>query len=134
MENQTQLDKYIIESKDDQHLDRVILEDKTLKLPAIKGKWCSRYITHKKEIRKLLALKDKAIQQISENIINSSPISITKIMAVKQAQDHELITKINKQIEEEEMLVEYCEKLDKIFSGMSYDIGNLVNLIKMETC
>ena len=47
--------------------------------------------------------------------------------------DHETIFEIDNKIKNCEMILEICEKSEKILSSASYDIKNLVELIKMET-
>lgn len=133
IKKESKLDEYQKEVKIDLELDRVILEDKQLKLPAIKGKWVARQLNHKKELSRLQTLYEDAIEQITEKIINEAAVGMSKIAASKQAESHELVKKIKSEIKEQVYIIEYLEKIEKVFSSMTYDIKNLTELIKMET-
>jgi hypothetical protein len=127
------LKKYQKEIAADLFLDRISLEEKTLKLPGIKGRWVSILVNHKKDIDNLWDLYNQALKSVTKKIIDESPVKISIKIAEESAKDHELILKIRKEIKEQERIVEYLEKMEKVFSSMSYDISNLITLIKMET-
>ena len=40
---------------------------------------------------------------------------------------------INQQIKEHKLVIEFLEKSEKIFSSLTFDIKNLVEIIKLET-
>lgn len=126
-------EQYLIEIDKDLELDRIILEEKQLKLPGIKGKWIGRLINHKKGIDNLWKLYNQAIKEVATKIINESPVAISKPVAQKSAEEDELVLKIRKEIKEQERIVEYLEKMEKVFSSMTYDIKNVIDLIKQET-
>ena len=44
-----------------------------------------------------------------------------------------VLTEINEQIEENELIIEYLEKVEKIFSSTTYDLKNAIELMKMES-
>jgi len=125
-------EQYLIEINKDLELDRIILEEKQLKLPGIKGKWIGRLINHKKGIDNLWKLYNQAIKQVTEKIIKDSPVAISKPVAQKSAEEDELILKIRREIKDQERIVEYLDKMEKVFSSMTYDIRNVVDMIKQE--
>jgi chaperonin cofactor prefoldin len=43
-----------------------------------------------------------------------------------------ILTDINEEIEELELVIEYLEKAEKIFSSTTYDLKNAIELMKME--
>ena len=43
-----------------------------------------------------------------------------------------VIAEINEEIEELELIIEYLEKAEKIFSSTTYDIKNAIELMKLE--
>jgi hypothetical protein len=129
----TTLQKYQKEIEKDTKLDRIILEEVQLKLPAIKAKWQSRCMNHKVDIDNLTDLYNEALVKISQKIESESPIALSQIMTKKQAENHPLAIKIQKQIRENTRIVEYLEKIEKTFASMSYDMKNMVELIKQET-
>jgi hypothetical protein len=129
----TTLVKYQREIAQDTKLDRVIVEEVQLKLPGLKAKWQSRLANHKTEIDKLTDLYDDALETIAKKIEKESPIQISIVIARKQAENHALITKIKKQIRENTRIVEFLENINKTFATMTYDVKNVIDLIKQET-
>jgi chaperonin cofactor prefoldin len=43
-----------------------------------------------------------------------------------------VLHEINEQIEEMELVVEYLEKAERVFSSTTYDLKNAIELMKME--
>lgn len=132
VEKESTLIEYQKEMAKDLQLNRIELEEQQLKLPANKGKWVARYINHKKEIDKLTELLENAIDKIANKTIAESTIGISKIEAKKIAENHELVKKIKKEIKDHQRIVEFLEKHEKILSSMTYDISNILSLIKLE--
>lgn len=128
----TQFEIYRNEFEGDLQIDRVNLEEKQLKLPAIKGKWVGRLMNHKAEKDKLYELYDLAIKKISVKIKEESLIELSTVAAERQAENHDLAKKIKKQIKEQDLLIEYLEKMEKHLSAITYDIRNITDMMKME--
>ena len=40
---------------------------------------------------------------------------------------------VQRRIDEQELIVEFLEKTEKTFSSLSFDIKNIIEIIKMET-
>jgi len=130
----TQFEQYRKEFDHDLQIDRINLEEKQLELPAVKGKWVGRLMTHKSEKAKLYELYDLAIKKIGTNIKAESLVEISIVAAERQAEGHDLIKKIKKQIKEQDLLIEYLEKMEKHLSAITYDIRNITDIMKMEVC
>ena len=128
----TQFELYRNEFVNDLKIDRVNLEEKQLELPAMKGKWVGRLMTHKNEKDKLYELYDLAIKKIGTKIASESPVELSKVASERQAQQHDLAKKIKKQIKEQDLLIEYLEKMEKHLSSITYDIRNITDMMKME--
>jgi len=126
-------DIYQKEMDRDLLIDRINLEEVQLRLPALKGKWVARLMNSKKERDKLEKLYQDAIEQIGEKIKKESTIEISKISAERQAESHVLAKKIKNEIKDQEYIIEYLEKMEKVLSSTTYDIKNLTELIKLET-
>ena len=127
------LKKYQREVSRDLEIDRILLEDKQMRLPGLKGKWVAALMNHKSEIDNLWELYNKALVNATVKVIKDSPIQLAKRVAEDKARESELIVKIRKEIKDQELIVEYLEKMEKVFSSMSYDISNVISLIKLET-
>ena len=127
------LDEYKAEIDKDVQLDRINIVEQQLKAPALKAKWVSRTMNHKKQILTLEDILEAAMMEVTKKIKNESPIEISDIVAERSAESHELIKKIKKQIKDERAIVEYLEKVERIFSSLTYDLKNIADFIKLET-
>jgi hypothetical protein len=118
----------------DLKLDRIELLEKQLMLPAIKHKWVSRLIENKRtknqlEIKKK-NLKADVLKTLQENGI---PSNIPKAALDRKIDSSESVSKIDEQIKETEIIIEYLEKVENICRSLTYDIKNAVELEKLET-
>lgn len=126
------IDKYAKELEDDSQLDRMNVSEKQLKLPAIRAKWITRFINTKQDLNELYGILDEAIDKVSEKIKKESQIAISTPTAEKQAESNDLVKKIRKQIKENQLIIEFLEKVEKSTHVMTYDIKNVVDIIKSE--
>jgi len=127
------LSTYASELNADIKLDRVNVSDVQLKLPAIKGKWVARLMNHKADLMELVDNRDTAVRSIAKKIKEDSPVAVHDGFTYKEAEQHELIKKVDKEIHTQRNIIEYLEKVEKVVSSTTYDIKNLCELIKMET-
>lgn len=127
------LEQYIDELSKDVHVDEFSLKECQMRLPAIKHKWVGRLIRHKSELFKLNSDKDKLLSDVVKKIQSTQEYAMTIPAAEKLAIKHEWIKSINSKIRDVELIIEFLDKCEKIFHGMSFDIKNLVEIIKMET-
>lgn len=126
------LDKYILELEDDLKIERVSLEEKTLLVAGIKGKWLAKLSRHKKELISFQELLEEAKIKISKEIEKNSDISYNKATLEKLALDHEIVKKIRKSLDKEKLLIEFCDKALTIVSSMSFDVKNIIEWCKLE--
>ena len=131
-QSQSILQKYIDEIDQDVELNNFNVKDVQLKLPAIKHKYVSRLIAHKRRLSSLY--RDKSIKQdkVITSLKEQSVYKLTDAMAKKAASSHNNIKDIDVAIAEEKSIIELLEKVEKILSSMTYDIKNLIELMKME--
>jgi hypothetical protein len=122
------------EIEEDLKLDRLNLLEKQMMLPAIKHKWVSRLIQNKRHKNHLETskkiLKNDVLKKIEENGI---PKNLPKIALDKKIESTDSILKIEEQIKETEIIIEYLEKVENICRSLTYDIKNAVELEKLET-
>ena len=122
------------EIEEDLKLDRLNLLEKQMMLPAIKHKWVSRLIQNKRHKNHLETskkiLKNDILKKIEENGI---PKNLPKIALDKKIESTDSILKIEEQIKETEIIIEYLEKVENICRSLTYDIKNAVELEKLET-
>jgi hypothetical protein len=126
------LDKYINELKDDLKIERFSLDDKTLRVPGIKGKWLSRLSKHRVEYRNYQSLMDEAKAKLIKDYESKSNISYTKATLENLILDNDIIKKIRKNVDNEKSVIEFCEKTLSIVSSMTYDVKNIIEWTKLE--
>lgn len=128
-----QLEEYIKEMGKDVELDEFNMKDIQMKLPALKHKWVGRLIRHRGNISKLQQSRDNMIKQISQEMIDTATYQVTLPTAQKAAEKHSSIRTIDDSIKENKLIVDFLEKGERIFSGMSFDIKNIIEMMKLET-
>lgn len=128
-----QLEQYIKEMGVDVDLDEFALKEAQMKLPAIKHKWVGRLIRHKGEMERLQASRYNTIKQVAQEMIDTATYQVTLATAQKAAEKHTNVKAIDESIRECKLIVEFLEKSEKIFSSMSFDIKNIVEIMKLET-
>ena len=128
-----QLEQYIKEMGVDVELDEFALKEAQMKLPAIKHKWVGRLIRHKGEMERLQTSRYNTIKQVAQEMIDTATYQVTLATAQKAAEKHSNVKAIDESIRECKLIVEFLEKSEKIFSSMSFDIKNIVEIMKLET-
>jgi hypothetical protein len=102
-------------------------------LPATRHYWVGRLMFHKQEILKLKRLRKEAQKKIADKLEHESPVGLNP-KTLEQAQlHHPLVGKIDGQIAEHELVVEYLGKIEANFRSISFDIKNLIEIVKLET-
>lgn len=127
------LEQYIIELEKDVRVDQFNVRDCQMKLPAFKHKWVGRLMRHKHEVVKLKQKKHQIKKAVASKIQESSTYKVSKPIADKAAENHESIIDIQNNIEELAIIIEFLEKAERILSSMTFDIKNIVEIMKLET-
>jgi hypothetical protein len=126
------LDEYIKELEEDLKINELNLKDYQLKLPAIKHKWAGRYITLKMEIVQDNKKLDKTKKALTEEIEKASPVKLTTVSINQIIESHSVYKDFKSKIEEKKLVIELLEKTEKTLSSTTYDIKNLVEIMKLE--
>ena len=128
-----QLEQYIKEMGEDVDLDEFNLKDVQLKLPALKHKWVGRLIRAKGSQSAIQDRKDNVIMEIAKEVIATATYQVTLPTAMKAAEKHARVKKINEEMKENRLIIDFLEKGEKIYTGMSFDIKNITEIMKLET-
>lgn len=127
------IEEYILELEKDVKLDQFNVRDYQMKLPAFKHKWVGRLMRHKFEIVKLRREKDEIKKKVITKLQQNSTYKLSKPVAAKASENHESIVTIVHKINELNVVVEFLEKAERILASMTYDIKNLIEIMKLET-
>ena len=127
-------DKFQEEIKNDTQIDQMNLMDRQLMLPAIKHKWVARLIDQKRTRnnleRKKKVLKEEVLKKLESGGI---PTGVPKASIKEKVETSDTIKKINEELEDVAIIIEYLEKVEGIFRSMTYDIKNITEISKLET-
>ena len=126
------LDNYIAELQTDLLIERFSLDDKVMKVPGIKGKWLSRLSKHRKDYKNFDRLMGEAKAKLMREYEKNSDISYTKATLEKIILDNDVMVKIKRSLDNERIIIEFCEKSLTIVSSMTYDVKNIIEWSKLE--
>ena len=132
----SKIEEYSKEIIEDVKVDQLNLLDKQMILPTLKHKWVFRLIDAKRSLQKLNQrkkdIKLSALELYEKEMLNN-PVKLPKTAVERKIDSSDKVKNINNEIEELELLVEYLEKVEKVFSSMSYDFSTIAKLVAMET-
>jgi hypothetical protein len=127
-------EKYNEELSIDTAIDEMNILEQQMKLPAVKHKWVARLIENKNRLNKLNRTRKKNKAAVLANFeINGIPTGIPKGKVDSKIDGTDSMLTIDEQIEDVEAIIQYLEKIEKIFHSMTYDIKNIVEIQKMES-
>jgi hypothetical protein len=80
----------------------------------------------------LIRDKKQLKKEVVKKVISDSPVKISQSAAESAAERHESISKLNVFITEQDNIIEYLEKVEKIMGQMHWEIKNIIDINKME--
>lgn len=126
------LKRYIDEINKDLIVNDFNIKEVQLRLPSRKHFWVARLIDAKIDRNNLIGKKKDLKKELTQRIITESPVKITIQTAEFAAENTNEIELINNKVKEYDYIIEYLEKVEKIFSTMHWEIKNIVQLNQME--
>jgi hypothetical protein len=126
------LEEYIKELEEDLKINELNLRDYQLRLPALKHKWSGRLIRAKSSLNHLKAEKERLKNSVMTEINATSPVKLTQPVIASTAERHHSIQDITNKIKDTELIIELLEKTEKTLSSTTFDIRNLVEIMKLE--
>ena len=112
-------------------LNDLNLKEQQQRLPARKHFWVGRLIEAKIKRNELIATKSKLKKDLVKKVIEDSPVRINQTSAEAATEKYESVTKLNKDIKEQDTIIEYLEKVEKILGNMHWEIKNVIDMNKM---
>ena len=126
------LKKYIEDINKDLYLDDFNLKEVQMRLPARKHFWVARLIEAKIKRNTLFGKKKKLKKDLVKKVIQDSPVRINQTAAETAAERYDSVVSINNSIKEQDTIIEYLEKVEKIMSMKHWEIKNIVDINRME--
>ena len=114
-------------------IDELNLKDSQMNLPSVRHYWVGRLMHHKQEIVKLKKCKELASKKVKQIIENESPVSLHPKTILESIANHDTIKKIDDEIINNELLVEYLTKVEANLRDTQYGMNNLTKIITLET-
>jgi len=113
--------------------DELNLKDAQLSLAAVRHYWVGRLMFHKMQIAKLKKAKEKAIKTLKQKLEEEAPLTLNNKTINESVNSHELIIKVDEEIINNELLVEYLSKVESNLRDAQYGMNNLTKIITLET-
>jgi hypothetical protein len=126
------LEKYIKEIEEDLKIDEFNIKEASLKSPGRKHYWVSRLIHHKRNLQELEKQKSITIKKIAKELQHQAPVKLTDSTLERAVLESQVIKDILQKVNDERLLIEFLEKTEKTFSSLTYDIKNIVEIMKLE--
>lgn len=114
-------------------IDELNMKDAQMSLPSVRHYWVGRLMHHKQQIIKLKKAKDKAIKTLKQKLEHESPVGLSPKTIVESISQHDVILKIDEEITNNELLVEYLSKVEANLRDTQYGMNNLTKIITLET-
>ena len=127
------LEDYIKELESDLKISELELKDYQLRLPGVKHKWAGRCIRHKLELNGLRKKRDLLKRTLVDKLLEQSPVKLNLPVAERTVEKHSELVDMDNNIKQLELVVELLEKSEKTLSSTSYDLKNIIDIIKLET-
>ena len=126
------IEEYIEEIGKDVQISELNVKDRQMMLPALKHKYAGLLIRAKVGISKMYGERKGLLLRIAKKLQEKSPYELSDANAEKMAQGHEDIKSYAEKISMKKLEIELFEKAERIFSSMTFDIKNLVEIMKLE--
>ena len=126
------LKKYIEEITKDLYLDDFNIKESQMRLPAKKHFWVARLMDAKINRNTFIRNKKQLKKELVKKVIIDSPVKISQSAAESAAERHDSVSKLNDSISEQDSIIEYLEKVEKIMGQMHWEIKNIIDINKME--
>jgi 3-keto-L-gulonate-6-phosphate decarboxylase len=126
------IDQYKTEIEKDLQVDMFNIKDVSMRTPGRKHYWVCKLIQHKKNLLNLKGQRWSLKREIVKLIQQESPVKVTAPVAEKTAYQHEKMIELQQRIDEQELIVDFLEKTEKTFTSLSFDIKNIIEIMKME--
>ena len=126
------IEEYIEEIARDVEISELNVKDRQMMLPALKHKYAGLLIRAKVSLSKMYGERKGLIMDVAEKLKDKSPYELSDANAEKMAQGHEDIKAYAEKISMKKLEIELFEKAERIFSSMTFDIKNLVEIMKLE--
>ena len=126
-----EFEKIVNELSEDLKIDRMNMDEKTLKIPSLKHFWVAKLYKTKIRILSLEKKKKELFKSFAESD-RVMEIGLSKDAIQRQFNNSDTIKKINEEIEEQQIIAEYLEDAKYVLGRTTDDLKNRIELEKVE--
>jgi hypothetical protein len=114
-------------------IDELNLKDAQMSLPSVRHYWVGRLMFHKQQIGKFKKAREKATKALRQKLEHESPVGLTSKTITESITQNDIVLKIDDEIANHEILVEYLTKVENNFRDAQHGLSNLTKIITLET-
>ena len=114
-------------------IDELNLKDAQMSLPSVRHYWVGRLMFHKQQISKFKKAKERAAKALRQKLEHESPVGLTSKTIAESIARNDVVLKIDEEIANHELLVEYLTKVENNFRDAQHGLSNLTKIITLET-
>lgn len=122
---------YQQEFEKDSDFNELNLRERQMMLPGLKHKYVAYMIRHKQKKYELERAKKDAIDDLANSY--EGPVGLSTTAIENRIKSKPAIRRIDDMIKEQEIIIDYLEKIEYITKSMTYDISNIIKIMELET-
>ena len=127
------LETYYAKIEEFLKIDELNIKDVQMSLPSVRHYWVGRLMFHKQQVAKFKKAKEKAAKKLKEKLEAETPVGLTAKTIAESISQHELILKIDEEIANNEMLIDFLTRVEANFRDAQFGLNNLTKIITLET-
>lgn len=126
------LNQYIEAIKKDLTINESNVREASMLAPGKKHFWAARLIHHKINLQKLEKEKTKIRRDLLKKVSDESPIAVSERDVKNLIDNTDIVLDIQDKIDEELLIIQLLEKTEKTMSSMTFDLKNVIEVLKIE--
>lgn len=124
------MNKYILELRDDLSLTQMNIKEKSLMVSAIRTKWLNYYFLEKDNLKRIKSKRESIIKSKLGTSANKSILPMKNTDSI--CQEDETIKKLDKMTERVRNNIDFLERAMNILNDFPFTIKNSIDLLKLE--
>lgn len=124
------MNKYILELRDDLSLSQMNLKEKSLTVSAIRTKWLNYYFLEKNNLKRIKSKKDEIIKSKMGSNVQKSILPMKNVDKISQ--EDETIKKLDSMSEMVRNNIDFLERAMNILNDFPFTIKNSIDILKLE--
>ena len=124
------MNRYILELRDDLTLTQMNLKEKSLTVSAIRTKWLNYYFLEKNNLKRIKAKREEIIKSKLASGVQRSVLPLKN--TDKISQEDENVKKLDSMSETVKTNIDFLERAMNILNDFPFTIKNSIDIIKLE--